>query len=225
MNCPKCAKTIPDEASSCIFCGETFESPKAHHSLPQGAKVTAAAAEGAAPNELGTQRYRLMMTVLSALAVVVVLLMIGYAIKLLNEVAANQKKEQKITCIGNLHQIGVVIGQWAMDNQGTFPDGKTVWSGVKLDAKYLVCPSAKSPAANSYGYNNFLSNRSMKDFMDPESAPMVADGGNGQNLVTARTEIDLIRHTNGFNLLAASGAVRWYPSTMNLDLELKQIVP
>jgi len=177
--------------------------------------------------ELGVVKYRLIMTMLTILTVLVlgVIGWLGY-----NNWYASQKKVQ-ITCGGNLREIGRAIDMWAEDHEDAYPTADEIWSSnVISDPSKLICPEMKSSSNTvSYGYNGWLGSggHARKDFMDPDSLPLVADAtsktlGSMSDVAIRRhrgtfQDFDLKEHVGeGFNVVFAGGAVVWMKATQTL---------
>jgi len=98
-----------------------------------------------------------------------------------------REKARQTACISNQRQIALAIQMYAADYDEMMPDDTTVWSGISVAPKLLICPTAGKNTPNGYVYNttkdmsgqSIVSGRALGEITDPAATWLTADGVNG----------------------------------------------
>jgi len=105
-----------------------------------------------------------------------------------------REKARQTTCTSNQRQISASMQMYAQDHDVTLPSLSSVWSDVKVDPGVLTCPTLGKSTPNGYGYNQWMSNKSIGLIPDPTAAMLTADSNNSSNILTGVDDIDY-RHS------------------------------
>jgi len=90
--------------------------------------------------------------------------------------AKAQEKARQTTCMNNQRQIIMALLMYAGDNDEKFPPASTVWTGLNLPPKALLCPTQKKAVKNSYVYSQGLSGLAIGKMATPSAVLVTGDG-------------------------------------------------
>jgi len=111
--------------------------------------------------------------------------------------AKAREKSRQAQCISNIRQITLGVQMHQQDHEGLFPDKETVWQDLNVTPKVLNCPTYGAKMGNGYGYNKWISGKSLSDSAMPPAVTVVvfADSKASDHLITSINEVDP-RHTD-----------------------------
>lgn len=194
------------------------------------------------------QREKTGFTLTELLVVIVIIgLLAGFLLPALSNA---REKTREITCINNLRQLGIIFNLYAEDYDGFLPTSETIiappsyWSS-KLnslvgDPGIFICPSDRKPFNDngvtlSYGYNSELADvqQRLYNIENLDNTLLLADGHlsainrfnvSGEELTETAVNYDFeYRHSEGINVLALDGYVRWMDHVSANDPLLREL--
>jgi len=87
-----------------------------------------------------------------------------------------REKARQVSCINNQRQLALALLMYVQDHDEQFPPEATVWRDINIDARMLICPTAKKGTPNGYVYSHYLSTTSLGQIDKPTSFLLIADG-------------------------------------------------
>lgn len=92
-------------------------------------------------------------------------------------IAAARSKAYQAQCLSNIHQLILAVQMYQQDHNGKLPLKSTVFTEVQFPPGALKCPSQKDDSPIGYGYNAWISGRTLGSEGMPKASelPVIAD--------------------------------------------------
>ncbi len=110
--------------------------------------------------------------------------------------ARAREKARQTTCSSNQRQIAASAQMYCQDHEEMLPNMSTVWKDINVDPGVLNCPTKGKSMPIGYGYNSWISNKSMGELSDPTTSLLTSDCNNSSNILASSSDVDK-RHSNG----------------------------
>ncbi len=135
------------------------------------------------------KRYNRGFTLIELLVVIAIIAIL--AAILFPVFARARESARQTTCQSNQRQIALSLAMYCQDNGESFPASTEVWNDIKMDPGVLICPTKGKTTTNGYGFNNYLSEKSIGEIDDPTAIACVADTSNfTTNVLTTSSDVD-----------------------------------
>ncbi len=135
------------------------------------------------------KRYNRGFTLIELLVVIAIIAIL--AAILFPVFARARESARQTTCQSNQRQIALNLAMYCQDNGESFPSSTEVWNELKMDPGVLVCPTKGKAVTNGYGYNSYMSEKSIGEIDDPTAVAVVGDTSNfTTNLLNASSDVD-----------------------------------
>ncbi len=108
--------------------------------------------------------------------------------------AKAREKAYQTTCTSNQRQIMASLQMYAQDHEEVLPTTTNVWGALNVEPEALICPIKGKKFINSYGYNIFLSERSLGDLANPSKCLATSDSKGVNGVLSTFNDVDL-RHS------------------------------
>jgi len=138
--------------------------------------------------------------------------------------ARAREKARQTTCTSNQRQIAASVQMYAQDHEESMPNMGTVWKDINVDPGVLNCPTKGKSMPIGYGYNSWISNKSMGDLPDPTTSLLTADCNNSSNILATASDIDK-RHSNGAVYGFVDGHVEFKTDTVIFSTIMTDLSP
>ena len=139
--------------------------------------------------------------------ILVVTAIVAVAASLVVSVAHSARERARQTlCASNIRQITLGIQLYQQEHAQRFPDKQTIWQEINLAPKALICPSADQDSGVTYGYNAWLSGRTLGAAGMPaaQQLVLVSDSESADNLLLTGADAEP-RHLEKANVGYADG--------------------
>jgi prepilin-type N-terminal cleavage/methylation domain-containing protein/prepilin-type processing-associated H-X9-DG protein len=135
------------------------------------------------------KRYKYGFTLIELLVVIAIIAIL--AAILFPVFARARESARQTTCQSNQRQIALSVAMYCQDNGESYSSSTDVWNDLKMDSGVLVCPTKGKIVTNGYGFNSYLSEKSIGEIEDPTAVAVVADTTNfTTNVLNTSVDVD-----------------------------------
>jgi len=122
--------------------------------------------------------------------------------------AKAREKARANACMNNARQMILAVSMYSQDHDSKFPPSSTIWAELQVPPKSLTCPTYGVSRGIGYGYNAWLSEKTLTDpgMSSAQDTPVIMDSKSAAHLVIMSKDIDG-RHTGKSTVAWGDGHV------------------